>query len=88
MKTLSIKYIMHLDKFLYTKFGRILMSILLGFGLASMMRKVCKQGNCYRFDAPDFKSSIKDKTFQYNGECYQFDLQAGSHDSTKTTISI
>lgn len=79
---------MHLDKFLYTKFGRVLMSILLGFGLASMLRKVCKSGECYRFDAPDFANSIKDKTFQYNGECYVFDLQAGSADPTKTTISI
>lgn len=79
---------MHLDKFLYTKFGRVLMSILLGFGLASMMRKVCKSGECFRFDAPKYEDAVKGKTFQYNGVCYQFELQAVSEDPTKTTIEI
>lgn len=64
------------------------MSILLGFGLASMMRKVCKQGDCYRFDAPDHSAKIKDKTFKYNGECYQYSLEAVSASNTKTTLPL
>lgn len=79
---------MHLERFLYTKFGRLLMSILLGFGLASMMRKVCKDKECYRFHAPSYEEKIKGKTFEYNGECYQFDLHATTRDPTKTMVAF
>ena len=33
-------------KFLHTQTGKIVMSILLGFGLASLFRTVCKNNNC------------------------------------------
>ena len=33
---------MHLGKFVHTETGKYLMSILLGFGLASLFRTVCK----------------------------------------------
>lgn len=79
---------MHLERFLYTPFGRLLMSILLGFGLASMMRKVCKDQKCYRFHAPDHEKDIQGKTFQYNGECYQFELEAVQRNPQKTLIQM
>lgn len=58
---------MHLGKFVHTKTGQIIMSILLGFGLASLFRTLCKDANCRTFHAPplnDFKDKIyksKDK---------------------------
>ncbi len=36
---------MHLEKFVHTDTGKIIMSVLLGFGLASLFRKVCKINN-------------------------------------------
>ena len=43
---------MHLEKFVNTERGKIIMSILLGFGLASLFRTVCKDKNCLIFHAP------------------------------------
>ena len=42
----------HFEKFLHTKSGKIFMSLLLGFGLASLFRKMCKDRNCIIFNAP------------------------------------
>jgi hypothetical protein len=62
---------MHLGKFVHSERGKIIMSILLGFGLATLFRKVCKEHNCLTFYAPpldEFKHKIyknKDKCVKY-----------------------
>ena len=51
----------NLGKFVHTATGKIIMSILLGFGLASLFRKICKDKECIIFHAPsldDFKDKI------------------------------
>ena len=40
---------LHLGKFVHSERGKIIMSILLGFGLASLFRKVCKVIIVYLF---------------------------------------
>ena len=62
---------MHLDKFVHTKTGKYIMSILLGFGLASLFRTVCKDKNCLIFSAPNLEE-IKDKIFENNNKCYKY----------------
>ena len=62
---------MFMKRFTDTLFGRILISILLGLGLATLFRKVCKDRKCMIFRAPDI-SNIKDKIFKYNDKCYQY----------------
>ena len=37
---------LHLSKFIHTPTGKLIMSIIFGFGLASFFRKVCKE---YRY---------------------------------------
>ena len=59
---------MHLEKFVHTERGKIIMSIILGFGLASLFRTVCKDKNCLIFHAPpldDFRDKIE-KTVKNN----------------------
>jgi hypothetical protein len=63
----------HLDKFVHTSTGRIIMSILLGFGLASLFRAVCKNKDCIIFHAPPLEE-IKDKIYKYNGKCVKYNL--------------
>ena len=41
----------YLGKFVHTQTGKIIMSILLGFGLASLFRRVCKNKDCIIFHA-------------------------------------
>lgn len=61
----------HFGKFLHTERGRIIMSILLGFGLASLFRTVCKDKNCLIFRAPPL-DEIKDKIYKNNDKCVKY----------------
>ncbi len=40
---------MHIRRLIYSDFGRIVISILLGLGLATIFRKVCNDINCLIF---------------------------------------
>ena len=57
---------MLLDKIVKTHKGRILISMIWGFGLACLFRKVCKDRTCIVYKAPDPKT-IKnpDKSLVY-----------------------
>jgi hypothetical protein len=65
---------MHLSKFFHTNTGRHIMSAILGFGLATLFRVVCKERNCIIFKAPKL-DDVQDKTFKHNGKCYKFSSQ-------------
>tara|TARA_B000000557_G_C20685191_1_gene404872 strand:- start:107 stop:328 length:222 start_codon:yes stop_codon:yes gene_type:complete len=58
-------------KLLQSKSGHIIISIILGFGLACLFRKVCKDRECIIYTAPDFKK-IKDKIFKFDEKCYKY----------------
>jgi hypothetical protein len=61
----------HFGKFLHSERGKIIMSILLGFGLASLFRTVCKDNNCIIFHAPPL-DEIKDKIYKNKGKCVKY----------------
>jgi hypothetical protein len=61
----------HLEKFVHTPTGKIIMSVLLGFGLASLFRTVCKGNNCVIFHAPPL-DDFKDKIYKVNGKCVKY----------------
>ena len=61
----------HLGKFVHTERGKIIMSILLGFGLASLFRKVCKDKNCLIFHAPPL-DNFNNKIYKSNGKCVKY----------------
>jgi hypothetical protein len=62
----------NLGKFVHTETGKIIMSILLGFGLASFFRKVCKGKDCIIFHAPSL-DTFKDKIYMNeNGQCVKY----------------
>ena len=42
----------YLSKFVHSNTGKTMMSILLGFGLATLFRSVCKGKDCLEFHAP------------------------------------
>ena len=63
---------LNLGRFVHTETGKIVMSILLGFGLASLFRTVCKDNNCLLFRAAplgDFKDKIYNNN---NGKCVKY----------------
>jgi len=61
----------HLGKFVHTESGKIIMSILLGFGLASLFRTVCKGKNCHIFHAPPL-DNFKDKIYKNGDKCFKY----------------
>lgn len=78
---------MNLSKFIHTKSGRILTSVILGLGLASLFRRVCRKGECLIYKAPPIDDIIG-KVFEYNDDCYIFEPVAVTCDKTKQIIEF
>ena len=62
---------MNIERILHGKIGKIFMSVLLGLGLATLFRKVCKNRDCIVFYAPDIEK-IKCQILKFNDKCYTF----------------
>lgn len=54
-----------------TRVGRIVISVILGIGLASIFRRVCNTRDCLVFEAPPM-NEITENTYKYDGQCYRF----------------
>jgi hypothetical protein len=63
------------NKLFKTKTGRILISIILGFGLAMIFRRSCKGRSCIIYNAPD-PNEIKNKTYRFDGKCVKLNPTA------------
>ena len=75
----------HLSKLIHTKTGRIVLSIILGLGLASLFRTVCVGKNCLLFNAPPL-DEIKDKIFKYNKKCFKYTAEQMKCDKSKKIV--
>ena len=60
-----------LTKLMNSSKGKIIFSIILGFGIATLFRKVCKDRNCIVFKAPEL-NTIVNKTFKFDNKCYKY----------------
>ena len=78
---------MNLKRLLTTPIGVMLISILLGLGLATLFRKACKGKECIDFNGPVI-SEIDGKTYKFGEECYKYSLQPTLCDKTKQVIEI
>jgi hypothetical protein len=65
---------MHLEKFVKSQTGKYLMSVLLGIGLATIFRQVCKGRNCQNIKAPALEE-IDNKIFKIDNKCYKIEKQ-------------
>jgi hypothetical protein len=74
-------------KFVHTKTGKYVMSILLGFGLASLFRAACKGKNCLVFHAPSL-DEIEGKIYRNGDKCYKYTPTATKCISNKKIISM
>jgi hypothetical protein len=79
---------MHLEKFVHTNTGKIVMSILLGFGLATLFRRVCKNKDCILFHAPPL-GDFKDKIYKNgNGKCVKYNYVPTKCSSNSKTVTF
>lgn len=78
---------MHLSKFFHTQNGRYIMSVILGFGLATLFRTVCKGKNCIVFKAPPM-DEIQDKIYKHQDKCYRYTAVTTKCDAKKENVSM
>ena len=78
---------MHLDKFVHSKTGRIIMSILLGFGLATFFRTACKGNNCKIISAPPMEE-LDDQIYKFDNKCFKMIKNAIKCTNNKNTVQI
>ena len=57
-----------------TPSGKIIMSILLGIGLATLFRSVCDDESCTEYVAVQ-PEEIKNKIIKNNGKCYTYTME-------------
>jgi hypothetical protein len=75
---------MHLDRFLHSETGRVMVSIILGLGLASLLRTTCKDKNCVIVHAASM-DDISKKTYKhpaYTG-CLKYEIVPVKCDKSK-----
>lgn len=66
-----------LMKKLQSRVGRIVVSIILGLGIATLFKPKCHKRDCLEFNGPDL-DEIKDNVYRYNNKCYKFKLTSKS----------
>lgn len=81
MKLTAIKSLLNSTK------GKIIVSILLGFGIATLFRKSCEKRNCLVFKAPSI-NKIKDKAFLFDEKCYKYSEKNVTCDNNKKILEI
>jgi hypothetical protein len=76
---------MHLSKFFESKTGKVMFSIILGFGLSTLFRAACKGKNCVIHKAPPLEE-VDGKIFKHGDKCYQYTSTATKCDASKQII--
>ena len=76
-----------ISKLLNSHMGRILLSIVWGFGLSCIFRKVCKGRNCIIYKAPN-NNTIKNNIYLFDDKCYKFTKKATRCDNSKKIVDF
>lgn len=66
--------IKNFTRMMHTAYGQLLISVVLGVGLASLFRKTCTEKGCYKFIAPKV-SETENNIYLHDGHCYKFKTQ-------------
>ena len=76
-----------LKKMVRSKFGQVVMAVLLGFGLSTLFRKSCKAGECLDFKGPPL-DKVNDHVFKFDTKCYKFSSVPASCDASKRLVPL
>lgn len=78
---------MNVKRLINSAFGKIILSILLALGLASLFRKVCNDKNCIVFNGPVI-TEVDGKILKHGSKCYKYSMETDKCDSTKRVVDI
>ena len=75
---------MNLDNIMKNEFGKIVISAILGLGLASLFKKVCVDDNCLIIKSPP---NIKNQVFGHDNKCYKYTPEVTKCSSKKVRFN-
>ena len=78
---------MNLKRLVSSDFGVKMLSIILGLGLATLFRKVCKGRNCMVFKGPPMEK-VKNTIYKKNDKCYRFTYDNVDCDTKRSIIEL
>lgn len=78
---------MFLKDLVITGWGSVLISIILGLGLAALFQKACRDNNCVIIKGPPYKD-IKDKIYIHDGKCIMYKPESSSCDPKENQNNI
>lgn len=76
---------LQLGKFVETQQGKVIMSVILGFGLATLFRQACKGRNCYLYHAPPLED-IQGQIYKHDNKCYKYNFESTKCDKSKRIV--
>ena len=79
---------MNFNRLLNIDVGKAFISFIIGIGIATIFRKVCKDGECITFKGPILSEISEDKIFKHNNTCYKYKLKGTTPINEKQTIDI
>ena len=63
-----------IKRILNSNTGKIILSVIWGFGLAALFRRACVGRKCIIYKGPH-PNQIKDRVFRYGNKCYKYQPQ-------------
>jgi hypothetical protein len=67
--------------------GRVIISVILGIGLATLFQTVCKNKNCITFNGPVI-SEVDGKIYEFADLCYKYELKTTHCDANKQIVDV
>ena len=74
-----------ISRFINSDAGSIIISILWGFALAMMFRRICQTRECITVYGPK-PADVRDKIMKWNDRCYKVEPREASCDDPHTSI--
>ena len=71
-----------IGKFLTSPTGKIMLSIIWGFGLAALFRRACNGRSCIVYMAPH-PSDIQGRVFKHGEKCYKYSMKRSNCDTVE-----
>ena len=67
--------------------SRVVIALLLGFGLSTLFRKSCNDSECMEFKAPPM-DKINGQMYEYNTKCYTFASKTVDCEKGRKTVQF
>lgn len=77
----------NLREVIHTPMGKVLVSALLGFGLATLFRRHCDEQGCMEFKAHRIED-VEKETFRHDGKCYRFTATSVTCDKDSAVVAF